>query len=259
MDEEEERRLNMPGVRKHDADTLARSDSFHPRQPSTYPPIAAGRAGLYPPPTTHGGPGASTSTSQTAHMTFPPAGHPSGSTLFPPTASTSVGDSPKPLSPSALSHQDSSAQPHRAHSPGMSQSLPQPQPQPPFGRTGSGSSHGPSALGLPLPQPGAPHLPPPVISPPEPRFGIQAASKHTSSHSHSSTHSLPAPKIGPEGMESTGDANQIDKLWAYVRSMNEELAGLRTEVAALRAHIASTNASAAPPSVELNQANPGPR
>lgn len=60
-------------------------------------------------------------------------------------------------------------------------------------------------------------------------------------------------------MESIGDAHQIDKLWAYVRSMNEELTGLRTEVAALRAHIASTNASTAPPPVEVNQANPGSR
>lgn len=259
MDEEDERHLNMPSIRKHDADTLPRSDSFQSRQPSTYPPIAAGRTGLYPPPNTHGGPGASTSaTSQAGNMTFPPAGHSSGSSFFPPTTSTSVGDSPKPLSPNALSQQDPGAQLHRAHSPGMGQSLPQPQPQPPFGRAGSGSSHGPPALGLPPPQPGAPHLPPPVISPHEARFGLQAA-KHTPSHSHSSSHSLPAPKVGPEGLESIGDANQIDKLWAYVRSMNEELTGLRTEVAALRAHIASTNASTAPPPVEVNQAKPGPR
>lgn len=261
MDEEDERRLNMPSIRKHDADALPRSDSFHSRQPSTYPPIATGRTGLYPPPTAHGGPGASSSaTSQAGNMTFPPAGHAPGSSFFPPTTSTSVGDSPKPLSPNALSHQDTGAQSHRAHSP-MGQSLPQPQsqPQPPFGRAGSGSSHAPPALGLPPPQPGAPHLPPPVISPPEARFGLQAASKHTASHSHSSSHNLAAPKVGPEGMESFSDVNQIDKLWAYVRSMNEELTGLRTEVAALRAHVASTNASTAPPPVEVNQANPGPR
>lgn len=257
MDEEDERRLNMPSIRRHDAEPLPRSESLHPRQPSTYPPIAAGRSGLYPPPTTHGGPGASSATSQPGNMTFPPAGHSSGTPMFP---SSNVSDSPKPLSPNALSHNDNTgAQAHRAHSPGMGQSLLQPQ-HPPFGRSGSGSSHGPPGLGLPPPQPGAPHLPPPVISPPDARYGLQAASKHTPSHSHSSSHGLPAPKLGPEGPEgAVGEANQIDKLWAYVRSMHEELTGLRTEVAALRAHVASANASTAPPPVEVNQSNTGSR
>jgi hypothetical protein len=252
MDEEDERRL-MPSIRKHEADHLPRSDFLQShRQPSTYPPIAAGR-GLFPPPGTHGGSGSSTTaTSQPGNLTFPPAGHPSGSSMFTP---TNVSDSPKPLSPNALSHHDG-AQPHRAHSPGIGQSLPHP---PSFARTGPGSNHAPPGLGLPPPQPGAPQLPPPVISSPDARFGLQAAAKHSASHSHSSTHSLPAPKIGPDGPEVPAcDVNQIDRLWAYVRSMHEEMAGLRTEVAALRAHIASTNSSTAPPPVEVNQ-NSGQR
>lgn len=256
MDEEDERRLDTPNMRKHDADHLPRADPLQPRQPSTYPPIAAGRSGLYPPPTTHAGPGSSaSSTSPAANMTFPPVGHSSGATIFTP---TSVSDSPKPLSPNALSHQDTGVQSYRAHSPGMAQSLPQPQPHP-FGRAGSGSSHGPSGLGLPPPQPGAPHLPPPVINQHDSRFGLQGTSKHTPSHSHSSSHGLPAHKVGPEGPEAAGDSSQIDKLWAYVRSMHEEMTGLRAEVASLRAQIASTNASTAPPPVEVNQLNPGPR
>lgn len=248
MDEEDERRLNMPSIRKHDVEPLPRSDSLQSRTPSTYPPIAASR-GLFLPPATHGGSGSSTTaTSQATNLTFPPAGHPSGTSVFAP---TNVSDSPKPLSPNALSHHDA-APSHRAHSPGIGQSLPH--PQPPFGRAGSGSNHVPPGLGLPPPQ-----LPPPVISSPDARFGLQAATKHTPSHSHSSTHSLPAPKLGPEGAEvAAGDAHQIDKLWAYVRSMHEELTGLRTEVAALRAHIASTNSSTAPP-VEVNSNNSGPR
>ncbi|KAJ6120320.1 hypothetical protein N7523_004600 [Penicillium sp. IBT 18751x] len=252
MDEEDERRL-MPSIRKHEADHLPRSDSLQShRQPSTYPPIAAGRS-LFPPPGTHGGSASSTTnTSQPGNLTFPPAGHPSGSSMFTP---TNVNDSPKPLSPNALSHHDN-VQPHRAHSPSIGQSLPHP---PPFVRTGSGSSHAPPGLGLPPPQPGAPQLPPPVISSPDARFSLQAAAKHSASHSHSSTHSLTAPKLGPDGPElPAGEASQIDKLWAYVRSMHDEMVGLRTEVAALRAHIASTNSTTAPAPVEVNQIS-GPR
>ncbi|KAJ5127430.1 hypothetical protein N7448_008209 [Penicillium atrosanguineum] len=228
MDEEDERRL-IPSIRKHETDHLPRSDSLQShRQPSTYPPIAAGRS-LFPPPGTHAGSGSSTTTaSHPGNLTFPPAGHPSGSSMFTP---TNVSDSPKPLSPQCAVSS----------------------------RNGSGSSHAPPGLGLPPPQPGAPQLPPPVISSPDARFGLQAAAKHSASHSHSSTHSLPAPKLGPDGPElPAGEANQIDKLWAYVRSMHEEIAGLRTEVAALRAHIASTSSTTAPSAVEVNQIS-GPR
>ncbi|KAJ5577859.1 uncharacterized protein N7459_006823 [Penicillium hispanicum] len=246
MDEEDERRFGIPSNRKHDVDPLPRSDSLHSRSSNTYPPIAA-RSGLYPPP------GASTTaTSQPNNLTFPPVGHPSGSSIF---TSTNVSDSPKPSSPNTLPHHDTAAQPHRAHSPGIGQSLSHPQPS--FGRTGSVSSHGPPGLGLLPPQPSAPHLPPPVISSPDARFGLQA-NKHTPSHSHSSSHGLP--KFGPDGPEATSsDAGQIEELWAYVRSMHKELTVLRTEVADLRAHIASTNSSTAPPSGDVNQTTSGPR
>ncbi|KAJ5752447.1 hypothetical protein N7520_009364 [Penicillium odoratum] len=231
MDGEEERRLSTQGMRKHD-DTLPRSDSLNSaRQSNTYPPIAASRGGLFPPPGTHSGSGsASAVTSQAGNLTFPPAGHPSGSSLF---TAGSLTESSKPLSPNALSHHDSAASSHRGHSPSMGQSLPHPAP---FGR---GSLSAPNHThGLALPQPGA-QLPPPVVSSPEARFGLQA-NKHTSTHS--GNHGLPAPKVGSDG--SDGDTNQIDKLWAYVRSMHEELTGLRSEVASLRAHIASNPSTA---------------
>ncbi|KAJ5088228.1 hypothetical protein N7456_011844 [Penicillium angulare] len=248
MDGEEEPRLNSQNMRKHD-DSISRSDSLNSRQPSTYPPIAASRGGIFPPPGTHGGPGTPSGTSQAGNLTFPPAGHHSGTSLFIP---STISESSKPLSPNALSHHDSGASSHRGHSPSMGQSLPH--PQAPYGR---GSLSGPNhPLGLPLPQPGA-QLPPPVITSPDPRFG-PVPNKHTSSHSHSSNHGLPAPKIGLDGSDGSGDASQIDRLWTYVRSMHDELAGLRNEVASLRAHIASTNAPTAPPG-ELNQTNSIPR
>ncbi|KAJ5166612.1 uncharacterized protein N7482_005393 [Penicillium canariense] len=209
MDEEDERRLNIPNIRRHDTDHLSRSDSLHAaRQPSTYPPIAA-----------------------------------------------NLGDSPKPLSPNALSHHDPSVQPPHTHSPGPGQSLPHPQP---FARTSQSSapSHNPPGIGLP-PPPGVPQLPPPVISSADARFGLQATAKHTPSHSHSSSLGLPAPKVGLEGSDPTGAG--VEKLWAYVHDMHKELSNLRTEVAALHAHIASTNSLAAPAPVEINQTNPGPR
>ncbi|KAJ5936354.1 hypothetical protein N7454_004989 [Penicillium verhagenii] len=234
MDGEEERRLSTQGMRKHD-DTLPRSDSLNSvRQSNTYPPIAASRSGLFPPPGTHSGSGSmSTATSQAGNLTFPPAGHPSGSSLF---TSGTLTESSKPLSPNALSHHDSAASSHRGHSPGMGQSLPH--PQAPFAR---GSLSAPNHIGLPLPQPGA-QLPPPVVTSPDARFGLQP-NKHTPP-THSGNLGLPVPKIGPDGSDGT-DGNQIDKLWAYVRSMHDELTGLRSEVASLRAHIASTNSSTA--------------
>lgn len=291
MDEEEERRLNMPSIRKHDAsaDSMSRSNTatFHSRQPSIYPPIAAGRpspGGLFPPPTSHGG-GSSTSPSpisQTGNMTFPPAGQPSGASVFQPSTTAnnnSIIESPKPLSPNALSsHNHGPDGLSRAHSPGMGQ---QPFQQQPFSRPPPSvhSTHAGPGLGLPPPQPGAPQLPPPpgmglngpgAVQPPA------TATSHTPSHSHSSNHSggpLGAAKVGPELTSSNNypphDPNMVDpnsredKLWTYIRSVHEELTGLRTEVAALRAQLATSNANAssAPtqPLPEANAVNAGQR
>ncbi|KAI2853556.1 hypothetical protein CBS11350_294 [Aspergillus niger] len=277
MDEEEERRL-MPSIKKHDmsTDSISRSNttSYQPRQPSTYPPIASGRpspGGLFPPPS-HGGSSASTSpVSQSGNMTFPPPGQPSGASVFP----TNITGSPKPLSPNALSSHQLGHGPennihHRAHSPGMAQSF----QQQTFGRTGSSSSsvtnHAASGLGLPPPQPGAPQLPPPPgMNSADSRFGLHSqgsvppapstATKHMTPHSHTNNHGGPLPsKPGSEGASNNGtqitgphESNLIeqfrereDKLWAYVRSVHEELNGLRTEVAALRAQLASANVNA---------------
>lgn len=273
MDDEDERRLNMPSIRKHDAPSGPPSRSntatFQTRQPSTYPPIAAGRpslGGLFPPPTSHGGSSASTSPiSQTGNMTFPPAGHPSGASVL---QTSNATESPKPLSPNALSSHhlgngsENIMQLHRPHSPGATQ----PFQQQSLSRTGPGQSsittNTTAGLGLPPPQPGAPQLPPPPgMSSPDSRFGLNgqgsmqlssAPAQHASSHSHSSNHSGPlAPKTSAEthGLPGPYDLNFVDqsredKLWAYIRSVHEELAGLKTEVASLKAHLASSNANA---------------
>ena len=234
MDGEEEPRMSTQGMRKH-TDSISRSDSLNTRQPSTYPPIAANRGAIYPPP----GAQSSTTTSQAGNLTFPPAGHSSGTSLFTP---STINETSKPLSPNALAHHESGASSHRGHSPSMSQL---PHPQAPYGRGLSGPNH----MGLPLPQPGA-QLPPPVIS--SPGYG-PAPTKHAPLHSHSSNHGLPTPKVGLDGPDGASEASQIDKLWAYVRTMHDELTGLRNEVASLRAHIASTNSSTAPTG-ETNQA-----
>ncbi|KKK17497.1 hypothetical protein AOCH_006446 [Aspergillus ochraceoroseus] len=287
MDEEEERRFNAPSIKKHDipSDSLARSNSvssYQPRQPSTYPPIAASRpspGGLFPPPASHGGSSGSPSPiPSSGNLTFPPAGQPSGTAVFAPPNMT---ESPRPLSPNALSSHALGHGPennvqvhHRPHSPGMAQSFTQPQ----YNRAGpsptSLSNPTASTLGLPPPQPGAPQLPPPPgMASAEPRFSLHAqsavppssstAAKHTPSHSHSSSHGGPlSSKAGLEAISGNNihpalphdptlhdqQRDREDKLWAYIRSVHDELSGLRTEVAALRAQIASAtvNTLAAP-------------
>ncbi|KAF9883189.1 hypothetical protein FE257_003876 [Aspergillus nanangensis] len=258
MDEEDERRISMPSIKKHDvpADSIPRSNttSYPPRQPSTYPPIAAGRpspGGLFPPPTSHGGSSASASPiSQPSNMTFPPPGQPSGASIFQP---ANASDSPKPLSPNGLTSHQLGHGPdslHRAHSPGMAQSF----QQQPFPRA-SVPNHTASGLGLPPPQPGAPQLPPPPgLSSTDSRFALHAQGpKHTPSHSHSSSHGGPlSSQTGPETVANNGahlpaphdsSREREDKIWAYIRSVHEELSGLKTEVATLRAQLVSTNAN----------------
>ncbi|KAL2843680.1 hypothetical protein BJY01DRAFT_192950 [Aspergillus pseudoustus] len=271
MDEEDERRFNMPSIKKHDlpTDSIARSNSassYQPRQTSTYPPIAASRpspGGLFPPPTSHGGSSGSPSPISQA---FPSTNQPTGF------APQNMTESPKPLSPNALSsHQlghgpESNVQlhHHRPHSPGIAHSF----QQQTYNRAGPSqpplTNHSAPSLGLPPPQPGAPQLPPPPgLGSSEHRFSLHSQSsvqpqaatvKHTPSHSHSSNHAPSEAFINHTSHDpapSEQQRDQVDKLWAYVRSVQEEVTGLRAEVATLRAQLASSssgNAMATPSS-----------
>ncbi|KAL4972180.1 hypothetical protein BDW66DRAFT_154973 [Aspergillus desertorum] len=280
MDEDDERRYNMPSIKKHDVltDSIARSNSvssYQARQPSTYPPIAASRpspGGLFPPPTSHGGSSGSPSPiSQSGNMTFPSTNQPSGSSAFAP---SNVTESPRPLSPNALSSHQLGHGPenniqlhHRAHSPGISH----PYPQQSYNRTGSSQasvSNHTANLGLPPPQPGAPQLPlPPGLGSSEPRFPLHSqssiqpsgpATKHTPSHSHSSNHGGPLSSKSISETTSTHNVHNSshdpslfdqqrdreEKLWEYIRSVHEELNGLKSEVATLRAQVASSSVNA---------------
>ncbi|KAL4963535.1 C2H2 zinc finger protein [Aspergillus stella-maris] len=264
MDEEEERRYNMPPSNKKpdlSTDSIARSNSvssYQARQSSTYPPLVATRpppGGLYPPQISHGGSSGSPSPiSQTGNISFPSANQSSG-----PFAPPNMTDSPRPLSPNTLSsHQlghasDNIQLHHRAHSPGLAP----PFAQQPFNRPAPQPSA--SGLGgLPPPQPGAPQLPPPPgLNSSEPRFSLHsqnsvpspaAPAKHTPSHSHSSNHGGPL-SLSKETV-STNNVHDPslfehrgEKLWEYIRSVHEEMNGLRSEMSALKAQVASLTAA----------------
>jgi hypothetical protein len=100
----------------------------------------------------------------------------------------------------------------------------------------------------------------------EPRFSLHSqssvqapgsAAKHTPSHSHSSNQggSLTSKTI-PEAasthnVHTSHDPSVFDqqrereeKLWEYIRSVHEELNGLKSEVATLRAQVASSSVNA---------------
>lgn len=294
MDEDEERPVNMPSIKKHGvpSEPLPRSTAaaaaaaapYQPRQPSTYPPIAASRpspGGLFPPTATHGG-GSSASTSPVSpsgSLAFPPTGPPtSSSSVFHPAA---VTESPKPLSPNTVSsHQlghgpDSSGSGsggggglHRAHSPSAGPQFPQPPST--FSRPGPPSSSLTNHV-LPPPQPGAPHLPPPpgmsAAASSDPRYsGVgptpPGPARHAPSHGHSGSHGGPpqasAPPPPPPSLNAPSGAGghpagvngvdpaREDKLWAYIRSVHEEVATLRSEVAALRTQLAAVQSNPNP-------------
>jgi hypothetical protein len=283
MDEEDERHLHMPSIRKHNAPSTEPNPragaTFQPRGPSTYPPIAASRppppGGLFPPPTSLGGSSSSTSpTSQTGTLNFALAAHSSASS-FPAPIMT---ESPNAMSPNALASKQlghgpeagsiHSHQQHRAHSPSLSQ----PYPQPHYTRTGPAQG----SLGLPPPQPGAPQLPlPPGLNPSESRYSFhsqataQAGPPSALAANHGATHSHGTSALAQGGGESgqpgsyssaidpTGPAEQSreDKLWTYIRAVHEEVGVLRTEVVALRAQLAAAQAAgstAAAPSQSLS-------
>jgi hypothetical protein len=267
MDDEEDenrRRQSLPSIKRHVApsDSEGRqgsstSNAYQARQPSTYPPIAAGRppGGLFPPTASHGGSSTSTSPgSATGTMTFPPGGATSAfnasgqGSVFQPAGIT---ESPKPLSPGAgAAHQlGHDAGLHRNRSPSLTQQLQQQR----FGR------RSPPPVGLSHPPLNAPQLPPPPgLNPPDSRYTLPSqgpthpptnlsgppahmstggASSHSnslSSHGHS-THQ----GSGEMGSGSNTFMQGPADIWSYIRNLESKFERLQEEVISLRSQLAA--------------------
>ena len=251
---------SLPSIRRHDASSDQRqpsgsdSGSYHTRQPSTYPPVAVrqpGSGGLYPPGASIGG-GSSASTSPGTQPSPNSYQHgASGTSVFQHSgpnvfAQGGMTESPKPLSPGGaashqLGHQDSGI--HRNRSPSLTQQFQQQH----FGRRSSTLNSSPQT-GLP-----PPHLPSlPGLSPADPRFTLQSQSAgpaggQTSpgfhSQSASQNNSLSSHGTGPHG--GSGDnsnnafAQSTDRIWAYIRSLENRVDRLQDEVGTLRGQLSS--------------------
>lgn len=221
MDEEDERQLNMPSIKKpnNPSEPIPRSaapdhNAFQSRQPSTYPPIAVVRpqqGGLFP-PTSHGSSSSTSPISQAGNMSFASGGGSGSSNLnagqqqqqqqqqqqgSPSIFSrATMRESPKPLSPNQSSHgTEGNIHPHQQHHRPRSPSINQQYQQQYFGRgsgTSSNANHNNSSaqgsLALPPPQSAAPQLPPPPgLNPPDSRYtlhsqGSVAAQQNPSQH-----------------------------------------------------------------------------
>ena len=272
---------SLPSIRKHEApavehrQALEQTGVYQPRQPSTYPPVAARppTGGLYPPPSAspRGGSGTSTTQSPLSQPSYPPGSgaasvlQSSGPNVF---GQGSMTESPKPLSPAGmtshqLGHPESAM--HRNRSPSLTQQLQHQQ----ISRRVAGTNVSPT-MSLPPPHTGighlnAPQLPSlPGLNPPEARFTLQSQGPG-SSHIHSSTsNNIPGPHHGPNSpshppgntpsannslsSHSTGPHTSFDRpinsytqptdqLWAYVRSLEVKVDRLQDEVVALKNHL----------------------
>ena len=270
--EDGEPRPGMPSIRKHEAPNepsaeKVTSPSFLSRQPSTYPPIQGRPAtsvagGLFPPPG-HGGstPSSTSPVSQSGTLPFPPA--PTGSMSHNVTQAGShvfsqggITESPKPLSPGsggAPPHPHTENSIYRNRSPSGTTPF-----QQQYSR-GSGRRTPPPSVGggsLPLPPGLAPQLPPPhQLNPPDSRYTLpsqgpahpptgptgppthmsggglssqsNSLSSHAASHHGSGEGSGTAyPQVGRE-----------ERLWAYVKSLEDRLNGLQEEVTSLKAQL----------------------
>jgi len=274
---------SLPSIRKHEAPPVEphrrqgseHSSTYQPRQPSTYPPVAARppTGGLYPPPTAspRGGSGNATTQSTLNQSSHPLA--PGATTSFPASgpnvfAQGSMTESPKPLSPAGMtSHQLGHAESgiHRNRSPSLTQQFQQHQ----FGRrvTGNGTS---PPMSLPPPHAGishlnAPQLPSlPGLSPPEARYTMPSQASGPPPLHPTAPNSLAGPHHGPNSpshppgnassannslsSHSTGPLTNLDRpsnpyvppndqLWTYVRSLEAKVERLQDEVGLLKTQL----------------------
>ena len=282
MDEDSEgadaQASSLPSIRKHDAppETHQRHHSsdhqnaYQPRQPSTYPPVAARppTGGLYPPGANHGGASNASATPATPNsLNQYPLSAGSGSAAFQAPGSNvfqgGMTESPKPLSPAG--HQDSGI--HRNRSPSLTQQFQQHQ----YGRRANTLSNSSPPMGLPPPIPGsghsnAPHLPSlPGLTPPDsrlilhsqttgpshmhpnPQTNLSGSSHHTSGGTlgspgyqsqvgnTSANNSLSSHGTGPSPSVDHGALGQAnERLWTYVRNLESRVDRLQEEVTSLK-------------------------
>ena len=272
---------SLPSIRKYEAPSeehhglvSEHQTVYQPRQPSTYPPVAARQptGSLYPPPNAspRGGSGPPSTQSSLGTSSYPPPGsgvsagfQTSGPNVF---AQGGMTESPKPLSPAGitsqqLGHSDSGI--HRNRSPSLTQQFQHTQ----FGRRGTGHNISPP-MSLPPPNPGAghpnaPQLPSlPGLNPPETRFTLHsqavgpaqthpgAASSLSGHQTHgpnspsyppgttsSANNSLSSHSTGPQGSFDRShslSAPSNEQLWAYARSLEVKIERLQDEVALLK-------------------------
>lgn len=241
----------------------AEEGSFQSRQPSTYPPIQ-GRppggmaAGLYP---SRGAPGGSASPA----LKLPPGGgtsyppppcsssnlHPAGAggPIFPP---GSITESPKPLSPGAPHGSHTEGGLYRNSPPSMTSQFQQQS----YGRGSARRATPPIPMGAPLSATG--QLPPPHpsgLNPPDPRYTLpsQGPAHPPTGPTGPPTHmsggglSSQSNSLSSHGQSAKGSGENSaaifgpreDRLWAYVKSLEDRVNGLQGEVASLKDQLAA--------------------
>ncbi|KAJ9662295.1 hypothetical protein H2198_001429 [Neophaeococcomyces mojaviensis] len=214
------------------------------RMPSTYPPIQGRPPGSFPPPTGYGASNQPYAASG-AQYSGASSGMRPGSQVF---AQNPMTESPKPISPAQRQNTGTIDSIGRNRSPSNPQYAQHPQQYPPRGSSGS------SSLAVP---PHGPQLPPPHgLNPPDPRFTLpsQAGPTHPptqpsgppthmsgsgplSSHSNSSSHGFSGHGSG-EGHKGAFPTNE-ERLWAVVRSLENQMGSMRETIDSLRAEVAN--------------------
>jgi hypothetical protein len=274
---------SLPSIRKHEAPPVEhhhrqgsdRSSTYQPRQPSTYPPVAARppAGGLYPPPTAspRGGSGTSSIQSSLNQAPLPPAPgaatgfQASGSNVF---AQGGMTESPKPLSPAGMtSHQLGHPELgiHRNRSPSLTQQFQQHQ----FGRRVTGNNTSPP-MSLPPPHANSSHLNAPQLpslpglNPPETRYALPSQGTGPPSLHSAGPTSLVGPHHGPISpsyppgnassannslsSHGTGPLTNPDRhtnsyvppndpLWSYVKGLEVKVDRLQDEVGSLKTQL----------------------
>ena len=260
--EEEEGNERRPGIKRHapSGDEPGEGEASA-RFPSTYPPIQGrppgGIASGNFPPRGNFAPASNASSAATGSGSLP---HPyaSGSTLnlhpLPPAPShvfshNPMTESPKPLSPN---------QPH-SRPPGQidMQHTRSPSLASQYGR-GSG---GPTASGTPIQAHPGPQLPPPhSLGPVDPRYTIPSQSgpthpptqpsgppTHMAGSGPLSSQSNSLSSHGPgSGENVTGGSapfgSRDDRIWAYMKSLEQRMNSMQDEIVSLRAQLAASQA-----------------